>query len=381
MSIDEAKKKISTARSHIVLRHPFIAPLALGMKVLVTETLNPPTAAVDGRRMYFHPAFISKLTDPQARFVVAHEVFHPMFLHMTRRGGRDPLLWNIAGDYVINYLLVEDRVGELIPGCLYDKELYESCGGVTERIYDQLVQDVKSGKRSFSGQPGEGDGHSSMDNCMDDHGENKEELENEWRIKVAEAAQIARSCGQMSVAAQRFADMILKPKVDWRKILQNFVVKCRADERTWARPARRFVSQGLYRPSISGEAMGDVAVAIDCSGSIGGEQLSQFAAEIKKIKEDMNPSAIHVVYFDSEVCHHDAFSREDDLVISPHGGGGTAFSPIFRFIEENDIEPVCCVVLTDLMCNDFGPQPDYPVMWVSTHQGTAPWGEVVIMED
>ena len=56
------------------------------------------------------------------------------------------------------------------------------------------------------------------------------------------------------------------------------------------------------------------------------------------------------------------------------------FSPIFKFMQDKDIDPVACVVLTDLACSDFGNAPHYPVLWVSTHEGTAPWGEIVMME-
>jgi len=63
---------------------------------------------------------------------------------------------------------------------------------------------------------------------------------------------------------------------------------------------------------------------------------------------------LYVVYFDSEVSHYDKFTRDDEVHITPHGGGGTAFSPVFEYLEEHSIEPVACVFLTDLYCNDFG---------------------------
>jgi len=67
------------------------------------------------------------------------------------------------------------------------------------------------------------------------------------------------------------------------------------------------------------------------------------------------------------------------LDIKPHGGGGTAFSPVFEYIEEHGIEPIAIVFLTDLCCDDFGNEPNCPVLWVSTDEGTAPFGEVVLM--
>jgi predicted metal-dependent peptidase len=130
-------------------------------------------------------------------------------------------------------------------------------------------------------------------------------------------------------------------------------------------------------PSVSGEALGEIVVAVDCSGSIGRRELNEFSAEIKALHEDGRPAALHVVYFDSKVCHYDRFDADDTVTISAKGGGGTAFSPVFRYLSANNIEPVATVFLTDLECSDFGPRPDHPVLWVSNGATRAPWGEVV----
>ena len=123
--------------------------------------------------------------------------------------------------------------------------------------------------------------------------------------------------------------------------------------------------------------MGEIAIAVDCSGSIGPEELNQFAAEVRTIKDEQNPSVIHVMYFDTRIAHYERFEREDDLHMEPHGGGGTAFSPVFEYMHKHDINPLATVFLTDLYCNDFGRDPGHPVLWVSHGAEEAPFGEVV----
>jgi predicted metal-dependent peptidase len=125
--------------------------------------------------------------------------------------------------------------------------------------------------------------------------------------------------------------------------------------------------------------MGPIVFAVDCSGSIDDETVAQFAAEITRVKEDLNPERIHVLYFDSEVSHAEEYGPDDPLDIKPHGGGGTDFAPVFAHLVEQGIEPVAIVFLTDLCCNSFGTQPDAPVLWVTTHPGKAPFGEIVEM--
>jgi predicted metal-dependent peptidase len=198
-------------------------------------------------------------------------------------------------------------------------------------------------------------------------------------VKVAQAAQAAKMMGKMSANMQRLVDEVLQPKVDWREVMQKFLVKARTDQRSFARFNRRFIAQGLYLPSVSGEQMGEVCFAVDCSGSIDQKTVNQFASEIKRVKEDLMPERIHVLYFDSEVSHVESYEQHDDLDIKPHGGGGTDFAPVFDKIIELGINPVAIVFLTDLCCNSFGDQPDAPVLWVTTDPGKAPFGEVVEM--
>jgi predicted metal-dependent peptidase len=199
------------------------------------------------------------------------------------------------------------------------------------------------------------------------------------KVTVAQAAQAARLMGKLSVNQARLVQEILSPKVDWRTVLRRFVEKAKNDIRSWARPNRRFLAQGMYLPSIGGEVLGELAFAVDCSGSIGEKEIAEFAAEVTYVWEDGKPLRVHIIYFDSEVCHYEKFERDDNLHIEPHGGGGTAFSPVFRFMEDKGITPVATIFLTDLCCDDFGPRPDHPVLWVSNMEGQAPWGEIVLM--
>ena len=64
---------------------------------------------------------------------------------------------------------------------------------------------------------------------------------------------------------------LLKPQIDWREVLREFVVTtCTgSDYSTWQRPNRRYISAGVYMPSGISESIGELVIAIDTSGSIG----------------------------------------------------------------------------------------------------------------
>jgi predicted metal-dependent peptidase len=366
MTTPALNTKLSKAKTSLILEHPFVGSIALNMPFVWDDTLNPPTAAVNGKCIRFHPDFIAELNDDEVKFLVAHECMHPMLEHNFRRGERSPKRWNDAGDYVINQLLVDEKIGRMPARGLYNPAIYQAGGGTSEGIYDILPD---TGEDNSGG----------LDNCEDGEGSPAEQAQQqaEWKVTVAQAAQAAKMMGKMSAGLARLVDQVLRPKVDWREVMQHFMVKARTDQRSFARFNRRFISQGMYLPSVSGEVMGEVCFAVDCSGSVDDLILAQFAAEIAKVKDDLMPTRIHVLYFDSKVSHAESYEPDDVLDIRFHGGGGTDFAPVFEKIIELGIEPVAVVFLTDLCCSSFGTPPDCPVLWVTTEKGTAPFGEIV----
>jgi predicted metal-dependent peptidase len=362
------KEKLSRAK---VLLMPFVE----------APNLPIPTLATDGKTIWYHPDWIANNNVDTVKFGVCHEVMHGVFKHMFRRGARDPRIWNMAGDFLINGLLLSERFKVDGSKYLLDDDLVERGGKTTEGIYNLLMEMAE--QQQGPGRPGDQGGGEPFDMMADPSGSPAEiaQEEAEMTVRIAQAAQAARMMGKLSAGMSAFVDMAMKPKVDWADVLRRFVNKAAKRDYSFARPKRRFLSSGLYLPSLSGYGMGPLVVAVDQSGSISNEEIAQFGAEIRSQHQDCQPSELHVIYFDSEVQRCDRFEPTDEVTIGRYAGGGTAFSPIFRKIEELEVEPCACVVLTDLCCSDFGPEPDYPTLWVSTAMDRAPWGEVVMMRD
>lgn len=362
---------IDRAKSQLVLQQPFFASLLLGMPIQYTESV--PTAATDGRKLVINEKWFSQFTQAEAVFILAHEVMHCALVHMCRRQHRDPMRWNAACDFVINDILIKEQVGCAPKDGLYDSGLVAKAGGLAETVYDMLPA-TTTFKLMMNGNKGVFD--QLIDQGMSEA--EAQELEAELKVKVAQAAQAAKACGKLSAGLERFANECIKPTVDWRKVLREFVSSRAKVDWSYAKPKRRFLSEQVYLPSLSGEQMGECVIAVDCSGSIDEKVLSEFYAEIKSIFEDLKPSKVSVLYFDAEVVKHDTFEKEQEFKMLPAGGGGTAFSPIWKYISKHNMTPECCVVLTDLYCDDFGKPPEYPVLWaVNNDQEKAPFGKHV----
>jgi predicted metal-dependent peptidase len=186
--------------------------------------------------------------------------------------------------------------------------------------------------------------------------------------------------GKLPAGVTRSLEAAQTARVDWRELLRRaWSVTIPADY-SWTRPNRRHVWNGLYLPGVVCEGVGEICIAVDCSGSINARQLGLFEAEIRSILAGQQPRLVHVLYFDTEVQKFETYQAGQSVKLAPVGGGGTDFRPSFHWLERRGITPQTLVFLTDL-CGSFPEQaPSYPVLWASTDARSAPFGRVIPME-
>lgn len=201
--------------------------------------------------------------------------------------------------------------------------------------------------------------------------------QHEWSIAAEQALRSAKVCGHDPLGVERPLSESRQSQQDWRAILRDFVTAAAPSDYRWTPPNRRYIASGLYLPSVERRGLGEIVIAVDTSGSIGKIELEQFAGEISAISEEAQPEAIHVVYCDAAVQSSQEFTASEPVQLEPKGGGGTDFRPVFAWVDENGIAPVCLIYLTDLCCDSFPEPPEYPVLWVTDSRRTAPFGETV----
>jgi len=383
----------ANARSALLIGAPFWGVLSLRLAPVADPSIE--TMETDGLSIRYNPDFVASVPRAILRTVIAHETMHCAALHHTRRDRRDPQRWNIACDHAINPLLAQAGF-ELPEGALIDPAY---AGLSAEDIYDRLPQDAggngdgsdPGGMGGVTDPPPAGAAGNHIDSRAKSAGAagqpdpagnlSAAELakqEETWIIAAAQAAAAAKAMGIGASDTARAIAGQVAPKVDWRDVLRRYLSIAAKSDYAWTPPNRRHIARGLYLPSLRGETLGPVVIAVDTSGSIDDATLAAFSAEIAAILEDAAPEAVHVVYCDDTVAGTESFEPGEAVHLMPHGGGGTAFRPVFDWVARSDIRPVCAVYLTDLYGDDFGPEPDYPVLWVSTGGHEAPFGEVIL---
>ena len=333
----------------------------------------------DGISIGYNPKWVETLPLDEVKGVIIHEVFHVALHHTTRRGNRDPLIWNIAADYVVNLQVL--AAGYKLPqNLLYDRK-YE--GWTAEKVYQEIFKNAKKIPMGSGAGFGEvRDTKSGSGQPLTESQVNEEEAK--WNVAIQQAYAMAKKQGKVPGGMDRLMEGLLEPKVDWRAALQEFVTKYSRNDYTWRKPNRRFLSGGCYLPSLESPEIGTVVIGIDTSGSMGNDELNEIASEFNSIRT-VHRMKIVAIFCDASVQNVQEFEESDVALLKPKGGGGTNFSPVFKKVEEMDVEPVCLVYFTDGECDDFPKyEPEYPVLWGLTYKNgyfKPPFGTTITMKE
>ena len=372
----EVLDRIITARVGLLLRHPFFGNMATRLKIEAADEWLP-TAAVDGRKLYFNTQFFNAMDNKEVEFVIAHEILHMVYDHLGRRDDRNPMLYNIAADYIVNNLLVDDRIGKKpsIVDCFQD---FKYRGWTSEEVYDELFKEAEKNGQEALEQLGEMlDEHLDMDGGGDDDGDKDgnqkgsgrpryskaevDQIKDEIKEAMIQAASAA-GAGNVPAGVARMIKEMTESKMNWRELLRQQIQSTIRSDYTFSRPSRKGQMSGAILPGMNFADTIDICVALDMSGSIGTEQGADFLGEIKGIMDEYQDYRVKVWCFDTKVYNEQDFTADGGDDLSEYeimGGGGTDFMANWTYMKDNDIVPKKFIMFTDGYAWDSWGDPDY----------------------
>ena len=398
-------------RQKLLVRFPFTGGILMRMEFVPVRDRRLRTAATDGDRVFMDIAFCAGLSADERLFVMAHEVWHCVLMHMLRCQTRERFMFNVAADMEVNRMLKKEGVRTL-PDCLMPKDEWD--GFSAEEIYECICKEPRPHQGSGQGEEegdncgggqfdkhvygNDADGGGACPSCRAAHEDDT--IRDQWgevgfdrdyepiitgdladKIReriVAVAQQIERTRGSIPAHLEGVVRAALRPQIRWQEVLAQFMTSCYGGSRRWLPPNRRHVSQGLYLQSSRKERL-QAAVAIDTSGSTTAD-LPQFFSELNALLNTFGDYELTVMQCDCKMQHverYDAYNPFHSPEWEVFGIGGTDFRPPFDYVAEHpEIEPSCFIYITD----GFGPvpvnPPPYPVLWLLTGDGEkpAPWG-------
>jgi len=386
-----AKKVWDVALGWFVSSFPLLGGLASGFRLVADAEIcranDIDVAAVDPTvaEIYVNPN--AGLNQAEWRFVLAHEMLHAGLRHGQRAMGRDPYLWNVACDYVINGWLVEMHVGDLPEGLLFDLEL---SGLSAEAVYDRIANDVRRFRKLATLR-----GKALGDILGEPLPLPREalggiDLDEFYRRALTTGLAYHDSSGRGLVPAGLVEEIrvIDQPPISWDVALARwFEAHVRSPEpvRSYSRPSRRQASTpGIPRPGryfpTAATLECTFGVVLDTSGSMSGPLLGKALGAIAAYARAKDVPAARVVYCDA--APHDAgYLPVDDIagVVTVTGRGGTVLQPAVRFLERAADFPADgpILIITDGQCDPLRVHRDHAYL-IPAHAGLpfAPGGPV-----
>ena len=362
----EVLDRIIVARIGLLLRHPFFGNMATRLRIQEGDDWLG-TAAVDGRNLYFNTQFFNALSNKEIEFVIAHEILHCVFDHLGRREGRDPMIYNIAADYIVNNLLVRDRIGQIpkLVDCFqdfkyenwssedvyddifnkYDEEELKQLGELLDEHIDWESEGAGEGEGDKPGKEGDKPGKGRPSYSKDELKKIRDEIK-ESMINAAQSA----GAGNTPAGVQRMIKEMTEPKMNWRQILRQQIQSTIKSDFSFSRPSRKGQMSGAILPGMNFSNTIDICISIDMSGSIGNAQAKDFLGEVKGIMDEFPDYNIKIWCFDTKVYNEQDFTADNGENLEDYeimGGGGTDFDANWNYMKEHDINPKKFIMFTD----------------------------------
>ena len=412
--------KLAAARTRLILDQPFLGALVLRLPLRAADAQWCPTTATDARAFYYNPDYIDALSLEQTEFMLAHEALHCALSHFARRQHRVKHRWDLACDYAINPLLLDEGLtpppnalmmpmykgmtAEEIYPLIDDNDQSETLdlhaydqeadgrgedGGPDERELAERQRDAQGAQRSpQEAGAGAGGGDRSAETAPAAEGaaeqpppsltpDERETLAVQWQQRMAGAAQQALQAGRLGGELKRMLDHLLQPQLPWRMLLARYMNSLSRDDYSWSRPSRR---EGDYiLPSLRSQRI-ELVVALDTSGSIRDQEMQEFVDEVDALKAQVQ-ARVTLLPCDARLClgapfvfePWEQFQRPAGL----EGGGGTDFRPVFQWVEAHGLRPDLLVYFTDADGRFPPHEPAYPVLWLVKGRSPIPWGRRV----
>lgn len=347
----------------------FFTTLAFSLKHIFDDSVR--TAATNGAQVRYNTEFFMSLSHDERIFLMLHEAMHCAYLHMERGKGFNQRKFNIAADHVINLQLKER--GFKMPSMGLADDQYK--GMSTEEVYKLLPEG--DGDNNNGPIPGFGDD-------LEPGQVPSDQLESDMQDILCRAAMQSKMSndapGTIPGEVQIFLDRLLAPKLPWNKILLKYLRAFSKNDYSFRKPNRRFFPRH-YLPSLFGENLMNLAVAVDTSGSVSDHEFNRFVSETHSILRMMKPEKITMIQFDTELKLVSEVKNVNDLMnIQFSGRGGTHIDPVIEWANTN--KPQLLLVFTDGYFNFSELTTKREVVWLihDNDKFEAPFGKVIKYE-
>ena len=380
--------KISQAKAKLLVDYPYFGTLASRLELVKNDNIG--AFLSDGLRLEYNDEYLADLEISELEFALSNGAMHTVLSHQNRKNSRYGWLWQLATDYAINAMLVENGLdmpfgvnhNPRFDG-LYAEEIYEI---LKDEIKNEEFSDDESDETGFNENSKRQNNRQNSSQIDDVKDEDAPKMEVENVVDEESFAQInekllqdEKSRGDLPLGMERFFEIKLTCKLDWREELYSAINRFYRDDYRILPPSKKLLYLGTYLPSLTSNRF-KLTIAIDSSGSVDEVLLGSFMSEIHFIMLCISNYEIDIIVADAKVHSHETFYEGDELSYSLKGGGGTNFCPTFEYVERNLYDTSLLLYFSDLDGIFPSEEPLYEVVWVSPKEKRTPFGRVIVLD-
>ena len=374
------ERKISQAKAKLLVDYPYFGTLASKVELVQNENLE--SFKSDGKVLEYREEYLDALELNELAFIFANAAMHKSLAHENRKNGRSGWLWQMATDMAINDMLVENGLS-LPYGAQYRVRFK---GMYAEEIYAELKSDMIREEDNLEYEADDADDVESKENEKSkEKPQTKEELQEEIlqeQLAAEEAISLLESefkKGEAPAFIDRFFKLDFFGKIDWRDELKAALDRYFKDDYLLIPPNKKFISQGIYLPSTTSQTF-RLVIAVDSSGSVEEELLSEFLSEVNFLMSMVSHYQIELIVCDEKIHSHRTFYSGETLDLKIKGGSGTSFRPVFEFVKREFDDVKLLLYFTDLKGKFPFEEPSYSVKWISPKTEDIPFGEIILLD-
>jgi len=366
------KDRLQRAKTKLMLSHPFFGSLATTLEFKKSDDIE--SFSTKNRTFLYNDEYLGSLSDDEIIFTIANASMHQAMHHNDRKSNRMSWLWDLATDYTINSILLENGLS-LPPKINYDKKFE---GMYAEQIYEELRSTIDN--KDEHEDEGEDSGKSKEQN------QPKEQITKDTNLDPKSSELLEKLTlkyekqGELPRGLNRVVDLKKRSFINWRDELYRYVNSHAKSDYRFFPPNMKYLYLGFALPAIYGEKL-QIAVAVDTSASIDLDLLDLFLAELSEIMRSYDDYEIIFIECDSKIQNVTRLTPQDELKATLKGGGGTDFTPVFELLNEREPNTKFLIYFTD----GAGKFPNFmsqiDTLWVMPEIVDVPFGEIIVSSD
>lgn len=365
----DIEKEIQRFKMELLRKMPFYGDVIAHIEFVKNK--NIPTAATNGKVIWYNPDFFSGINSGYRNFIIMHEFFHIMLRHGMRNadGEKDAAIWNAACDIIINDMLIKMRYSFISNGISYqrpDKGIFADIkkNETAENLYAKIKSDNETGNKNTGKliirKQYIADKMDIKDICIYDNPSDIKIYDmrsDEIKLNdlaISELISRSASKNRASMGSYRIPSEMLaltrSKRLNWKKLLKDFLTQEIGDETSYTTPERKYIHMDMILPghSLCEENVEEIWAFVDSSGSIEHPELEQFLTQLHRISREFK-CVFNICFWDVEVnAVYKKILREDDIFkCIPKTSGGTDINCVYRWLHKNKVKPDVMLILTD----------------------------------